>query len=110
MKKEEPIKIKLGKTGGAACSGELEVTLQSVKNAEGSQRNDGSLWTERIFTLTNKTTNTSRVVIHLQIVESKVANFQGHQSYCLRFFRIVTLCVSNLVVKFALVFHDTRQK
>jgi len=89
VKKEEPIKIKLGKTGGAACSGELEVTLQSVKNAEGSQRNDGSLWTERIFTLTNKTTNTSRVVIHLQIVESK-----GSSSTCLNMSDLARGCLS----------------
>jgi len=62
VKKEEPSKIKLSK------GSELEVTLQSVKTAEGSS---GCLWTERIFTLMNKATNTSRVVIHLHILESK---------------------------------------
>ncbi len=37
----------------------LEVTLQSTKNE--------TFWTEKIFTLLNKETNTSRVVIHLQL-------------------------------------------
>ena len=37
----------------------LEVTLQSTKNE--------IFWTEKIFTLLNKETNTSRVVIHLQL-------------------------------------------
>ena len=67
MKKEEPSKIKLSK------GSELEVTLQSVKTAEGSS---GCLWTERIFTLMNKATNTSRVVIHLHILESKVKKWK----------------------------------
>jgi hypothetical protein len=38
---------------------QLEVTLQSSKNE--------TFWTEKIFTLLNKETNTSRVVIHLQL-------------------------------------------
>ena len=37
----------------------LEVTLQSVKSE--------TFWTEKIFTVLNKETNTSRVVIHLQL-------------------------------------------
>ena len=43
---------------------ELEITLQSVKPE--------SFWIERILTVKNKETNTSRVVIHLHAIESKV--------------------------------------
>ena len=42
----------------------LEVTLQSTKSEPGQP------FTERIFTLMNKTSNTSRVVIHLQLVKN----------------------------------------
>lgn len=82
-KKEEPSQIKLGK------GNELEVTLQSVKSAEGSC---GSSWTERIFTLMNKATNTSRVVIHLHILESKGNSAMSQQlsdlsRACLSYYR-----------------------
>ena len=55
--KEEPLQV--GSSGGM----DLEVTLQSVKT-------ENSV-TLRIMTVMNKTSNTSRVVIHLQIMQDK---------------------------------------
>jgi len=69
--KNEPKKISLGK----GCS-ELEVTLQSTKSPTDAAA-AASNWTERIFTVMNKATNTSRVVIHLNANEIK--HQQQHQ-------------------------------
>jgi hypothetical protein len=50
--RKEPLKV--------SSSPPLEITLQSA-------RTEKQKWTERIFTVMNKATNTSRVIIHMQL-------------------------------------------
>jgi len=74
--KSEPKTIKMGKNS------ELEITQQSSKTEAN--------WTERIFTVTNRATNTSRVVIHLQATEAKVTQaelFADMARACLSYYR-----------------------
>ena len=71
--KGEPMQI--GSSGGM----DLEVTLQSVKT-------ENSV-TLRIMTVMNKVSNTSRVIIHLQVQQDKVA---------LKLFKMRNKCFKNL--------------
>ena len=50
---------------------DLEITLQSTKTEPGTP------FVERIFTLSNTVSHTSRVVIHLQLMPAQFANEVG---------------------------------
>ena len=73
--RKEPLKMGGGKSSPGVDDHMLEITLQSMQHDELQTKEEKELFsrTERIFTLLNRATNTSRVVIHIQLLANTQA-------------------------------------